>query len=1416
MARDDQFERYYAERLWAMIPEVYRYEDARGDNPFVLRQIVEVIAEDVARTRRSVDRLWEDQHVDTADDWAISYLGDLVGTRMLPEIDARGRRVDVARTVHFRRRRGTPGLLESLAKEISGWDVILVEAFRRLARTAHRLDRFPVEVGSQTKTPRAGTARLRSPRARELAGSAFDETFRSPDVRPLRGARGRYNVGKVNFHLFRQIAYTISDFTPARLSDPGPTTFTFDPSGRDIPIFQRGQAPSAGATCGPPWTEASADDSADTQSSSCDPRCGNAREWHVVKPLSSRYYAQVLFQIEESHLALLAALLNESDRLALEQLVGFSIEGEGRLRFLLEQQGISFTPEPSFYRPLLELAVLPESGSARINDPEFGSLLFVEADDPEAVLAFHETTGAHLASRRAHPVPSDAGIQVLVHAELGRFAYPEEQPPLPDDDDPTPKPAPEPEPSPIPGDGSVDSDCDTTDADGDSGDGENGDGGEGGEDDPSDDGDDPPPLELNQILLFSGEGPLTIADRVVIHQGSTPVSFVSASSATTELGVDSRLGNLWSNGDVFFRNRARVTGFVKTNGVITSQEPTADIGDWVHTEQNGNFDFSEFLQLLNFTVTFPPHGDQDYFSGWGELSLAPGSYRRVVVQSGGTLRLVAGTYYFEELILDSSGNLRIDASLGRIFVFVQNQLVHRAVTLLDAGRAADFVLVGMMAWVDLDAWSTHFGVVIVPYGTLSLRQMRSFHGSFFAHRLEALPDQVFFLEPWDGYLPDVEYGSSSFGSSSLSALTAGQFESAVAEVFEVTLTLPVGVALSQISLYASEGPLNLAANLVRNAEGPGLVVGLSSNTVTVGSQAQVGSVWSGGAVHVLDRGLVEGSVTATGLIQNAGTITGAQSSAGLATEVVRAVTVSFAGGPDQAIAGAEPVALDPGEYGAVEVAVGATLVLRGGSYLLQSLVVRPGGRVELDRTADIVLDVKDTLELGGELRTIWGAARQFELRFFGTSVELTKPFSGWLWAPRARVVLSPLQAGHHEGAFFASELDVQGNTVVLAARSSARVLPRRVTWGTSGPIGALPLARLLDPVEQTEAGGGVISLQDQKQSITFEDSHTYRLRVAGEPGSSSYLHVLQAREAARPYVLLEGDGTNVGRLTRAPGDSKRLLLLGVWIGSFHDSRSDLVIDRTVGGVNEAYDWDEVILRQCTLDPGGVRADGSRIAPVRLVIRGTVRRLVIERSVVGAIVVERPQGDLRSSVEELCITDSVVDASNEEPRTQGRRVAIDSNAGSVSLLGTTVLGDVVAEVVTASDSLVSGGLLVVDTQRSCFRFSATSLADLPLEEDGQPRSPRFYQVPPIPRIEPHFFVSLQFGDPGYAQLSEVSPEVLHGAAENGSEVGAFSFLLRRVRWASVLSKVDEFQPVGVLPQFISEGEVPVLSTTLAAE
>src|SRR4051812_9042862 len=157
----DQFERYYTEKLWEMIPAIYRHEDGMAEEPGVLRALVQVLAREAAILRRSQDRLWDDQFIELCNEWAVPYIGDLVATRLLSALNKRGRRIDVAKTIYYRRRKGTPRSLGELIADIAGWGGKVVEEFRRLGRIGPGLDPTPGPLaGRFTHTAPAGWAAL--------------------------------------------------------------------------------------------------------------------------------------------------------------------------------------------------------------------------------------------------------------------------------------------------------------------------------------------------------------------------------------------------------------------------------------------------------------------------------------------------------------------------------------------------------------------------------------------------------------------------------------------------------------------------------------------------------------------------------------------------------------------------------------------------------------------------------------------------------------------------------------------------------------------------------------------------------------------------------------------------------------------------------------------------------------------------------------------------------------------------------------------------------------------------------------------------------------------------------------------------------------------------------------------------------
>jgi hypothetical protein len=261
-ANPDRYDARYTEKLWNLLPELYRAMDSDSpDETGPLREIVARIGAQAAVVRRSLDRLWENQSIESCDDLFINYIGDLLATNIVASLDARNRRLDVAKTIYYRRRKGTVALAEELAKDITGWKARVSEFFLGLARTRHNLDPAISQVdpvtgaltplqlarrtlGVRTRTAAGGFADLRNVHGANLAGSAFDEYFHTADVRRGRGATGWYNIPRLGVFVWRLKTFSVQQVTPLRVKGC-PQEYTFDPTGRDSLLFAREDTPTS-------------------------------------------------------------------------------------------------------------------------------------------------------------------------------------------------------------------------------------------------------------------------------------------------------------------------------------------------------------------------------------------------------------------------------------------------------------------------------------------------------------------------------------------------------------------------------------------------------------------------------------------------------------------------------------------------------------------------------------------------------------------------------------------------------------------------------------------------------------------------------------------------------------------------------------------------------------------------------------------------------------------------------------------------------------------------------------------------------------------------------------------------------------------------------------------------------------------
>lgn len=241
MAKED-------DRLFELLPVVYRERDAEQGYP--LRALLRLVAEQADLVEADIRASWDDLFIETCRPWVIPYIGDLVGNRLLFDAGRVGRgtaeeffpdltgpdlrpsiavhtRADVAKTISYRRRKGTLPMLEELARDVTGWPARAVEFFELLGWTQHR-----EHLRFQSRW-----TDVRSVDRMDRVEGPFDEASHTVDVRQIAQAEGWHNIHNVGFFLFRLGSYELQR-VPARQAGAD-WRYHFSPLGNPAPLFSR-------------------------------------------------------------------------------------------------------------------------------------------------------------------------------------------------------------------------------------------------------------------------------------------------------------------------------------------------------------------------------------------------------------------------------------------------------------------------------------------------------------------------------------------------------------------------------------------------------------------------------------------------------------------------------------------------------------------------------------------------------------------------------------------------------------------------------------------------------------------------------------------------------------------------------------------------------------------------------------------------------------------------------------------------------------------------------------------------------------------------------------------------------------------------------------------------------------------------
>jgi hypothetical protein len=216
--------------LFERLPEIYRIKDAplppvhRDNAQGQLRDYLALVEDAFGAIHENIEGLYHDFFIEFCDDWAIPYIGDLLGTSHLKG-EARTLRADVADTIALRRRKGTLGAIELLTFNLTEWGVHCVELLENMVWNQHLNHQRPDDGGSppyrdstagranlkmsRHTVIRGGTVTLRDPSMLALLNTPFDPFAHVADVQPPANGSIRYNLPNLAIFLWRLSAYRI-------------------------------------------------------------------------------------------------------------------------------------------------------------------------------------------------------------------------------------------------------------------------------------------------------------------------------------------------------------------------------------------------------------------------------------------------------------------------------------------------------------------------------------------------------------------------------------------------------------------------------------------------------------------------------------------------------------------------------------------------------------------------------------------------------------------------------------------------------------------------------------------------------------------------------------------------------------------------------------------------------------------------------------------------------------------------------------------------------------------------------------------------------------------------------------------------------------------------------------------------------
>jgi hypothetical protein len=226
------------DRLYRLLPGHLLALDATEGRP--LQALMQIFARELEIVEGDAEALYDNWFIETCEDWAATYLGDLVGARALRPFGKGSLRAYVANTLSYRQAKGTLAVVEQLARDVTGWPCVGAEMLQRLIQSQNV---------NHVRPRNHATMSLRDADLASLVHGPFEQAAHTVDVGNIGLGEGRYNIPNIGLYVWRiqSNAMLFVQDGPAgyrggvmpRQSAIGPGFRLFDPIGRTKRLFNR-------------------------------------------------------------------------------------------------------------------------------------------------------------------------------------------------------------------------------------------------------------------------------------------------------------------------------------------------------------------------------------------------------------------------------------------------------------------------------------------------------------------------------------------------------------------------------------------------------------------------------------------------------------------------------------------------------------------------------------------------------------------------------------------------------------------------------------------------------------------------------------------------------------------------------------------------------------------------------------------------------------------------------------------------------------------------------------------------------------------------------------------------------------------------------------------------------------------------